>query len=182
MFRDPIRTSIGEVMVRPIGPGDADMVQAFVGGLSGNSRYFRFFQSLKRLPPGMLDRFTSIDHRTHMALVGVALVEGQQSIVAEARYAVNGDGVTAEIAVVVADAWQRRGIATGLLGLLERIAAANGVTRLTGETFAVNEKFVSFARASGFDIWPDSDLGQLRIEKNLGGIAAMFATDRNFAA
>ena len=169
-------------MVRPIAPGDADLVQAFVGGLSGNSRYFRFFQSLKRLPPGMLERFTSIDHRTHMALVGVALDERKECIVAEARYAVNDDGATADIAVVVADAWQRRGVATGLLAMLERIAAANGVTRLTGETFAVNEKFLSFARASGFAIWPDSDLGQLRIEKNLAGIAAPLPTDRHFAA
>ena len=156
MFCHPICTGIGQVIVRPIGPADADMTQAFVASLSGTSRYFRFFQPLKRLPPSMLDRFTCIGHGAQMALVGVALIEGKESIVGEARYCVNDDGVTAEIAVVVADEWQRRGVATGLLEMLERIAVANGVTRFTGETFAVNDRFLSFARAFGFEICPDS--------------------------
>jgi acetyltransferase len=169
MFCHPIPTGIGEVMVRPIGPGDADMAQGFVGSLSATSRYFRFFQSLKGLSPGMLERFTRIDHPTHLALVGIALVAGQQRIVGEARYAVNDDGVSADIAVAVADAWQRRGVATGLLDMLERIAAATGVTRLTGESFAVNDTFLSFARAFGFKVRPDAaDRSFLRIEKQIG--------------
>ena len=73
-----VHTGIGEVMVRPIGPGDADMAQGFVGSLSATSRYFRFFQALKGLSPGMLERFTRIDHPTHLALVGIARVRGQQ--------------------------------------------------------------------------------------------------------
>jgi len=169
MFCRPIHTGIGEVMVRPIGPGDADMAQAFVDGLSGTSRYFRFFAALKGLSPGMLDRFIRTDPPNHMALVGIAHVQGRQSIVGEARYALNGDGATADIAVAVADAWQRRGVATGLLDMLERIAAATGVTRLTGESFAVNETFLSFARAFGFKVRPDAtDRSFLRIEKQIG--------------
>jgi|RhiMetdeSRZDD1v2_1073273.scaffolds.fasta_scaffold51616_4 hypothetical protein len=42
MLCHPIHTGIGKVAVRPIAPGDADMVQAFIGNLSGTSRYFRF--------------------------------------------------------------------------------------------------------------------------------------------
>ena len=168
-FCHPIRTGIDEVMVRPIGPEDADMAQSFVGNLSATSRYFRFFQTLKGLSPGMLERFTCIDHRTHMALVGIALVQGRQSIVAEARYAMNVERGTADIAIAVTDAWQRRGVATGLLDILERMAAATGVTRLTGESFAVNETFLSFARAFGFRIRPDdTDRRVLRVEKQIG--------------
>lgn len=172
MFCHPIRTGIGEVTVRPIRPEDTDMAQAFVGSLSAASRYYRFFQALKGLSPAMLERFTGIDHRSHIALVGVALFEGKQSIVGEARYAVNDDGATADIAVVVADQWQRRGIATGLLGMLERIAAATGIARLTGETFAVNDTFLSFARAFGFKVRPDdADSTILRIEKRVATCA-----------
>src|SRR5262245_42311017 len=38
----PIYTGLGQITVRPIGPLDADLAQAFVTGLSGTSRYFRF--------------------------------------------------------------------------------------------------------------------------------------------
>lgn len=169
MFCHPIHTGIGEVLVRPIGPGDADMAQAFVDGLSATSRYFRFFATLKGLSPSMLDRFIRADHPNHLALVGIAGVQGRQSIVGEARYALNNDGATADIAVVIADAWQRRGVGKGLLEMLERIAAATGVARLTGESFAVNETFLSFARGFGFKIRPDeTDRSFLRIEKQIG--------------
>ena len=54
MFCRPIRTGFGELAVRPVGPADAGIAQAFVTSLSGTSRYFRFFQALKCLSPSML--------------------------------------------------------------------------------------------------------------------------------
>lgn len=165
----PIETGIGEIVVRPIGPADADMARAFIDGLSATSRHHRFFTALKALSPGMLDRFIRTDHPDHMALVGIAHRHGQQSIVGEARYARSRDGASADIALAVADAWQRRGIGTGLLDMLERMAAATGVTRLTGESLAVNKTFLSFARAFGFGARPDDvDRSVLRIEKQIG--------------
>ena len=86
--------------------------------------------------------------------------------------ALNGDGAGADIAVVVANAWQRRGVATGMLDMIEGIAAATGVTRLTGESFAVNDTFLSFARRFGFKIRSDDvDRRFLRIEKDIRGHA-----------
>ncbi len=155
--------------MRPISPADAGLAQAFVTGLSGTSRYFRFFQALRCLSPAMLDRFTRVDHVTHVALAGVVNVDGQPTMVAEARYAVSADGTSAEIALAVADLWQRRGLATELMATLERIAVAAGITRLTGECLAVNEGFVGLARSLGFRVYADaSDRSLLQIEKNIG--------------
>ncbi len=165
----PIRTGEGEVAVRPINPADAELVQAFVTGLSGTSRYFRFFQALKSLSPGMLDRLTRVDQVNHVALAGIARLDGRPSMVAEARYAVGSGGTTAEIALAVADQWQRRGIATELLATLERVAAAAGITRFTGECLAVNDPFVSLVRTLGYRVYPDaSDRRLLQIEKYIG--------------
>jgi len=169
MFCRPIRTGGGEVAVRPISPADAELVQAFVTGLSGTSRYFRFFQPLKSLSPGMLDRLTRVDQVNHVALAGVAMLGGRPSMVAEVRYAVGPDGTTAEFALAVADQWQRCGIATELLTTLEHIAAAAGITRLTGECLAVNDPFVSLVRTLGYRVYPDvDDRRLLQIERNLG--------------
>lgn len=170
----PIHTGFGQVNVRPISPADAGLAQAFVTGLSGTSRYFRFFQALKCLSPAMLDRFTRIDHVTHMALAGVANLDGTPSMVAEARYVVDSDGTSAEIALAVADLWQRRGIATQLMATLERIAVAAGITRLTGECLAVNEGFAGLARSIGFQVQSDtSDRSLLQIEKRIGEESVM---------
>lgn len=159
----------GSPVIRLIGPGDADRAQAFVRTLLPETRYFRFFQALKELSPRMLAGFTCIDHRTHMALVAVALTEGRETIVGEARYSLNADGASAEIAIVVADTWQRRGLATRLLQTLELAAAANGVAHFTGETLAGNTTFVSFARVRGFTLRPDREVRSLlRLEKSIG--------------
>ena len=165
-----IRTGFGELAVRPVGPADAGIAQAFVTSLSGTSRYFRFFQALKCLSPAMLDRFTCVDHVTQVALAAVADPNGRPSMVAEARYAVAADGRSAEFALAVADEWQRRGLATQLMATLERIAAAAGITRLTGECLAINEGFVSFARSLGYCMHADEDdRSLLRTEKGIGG-------------
>jgi acetyltransferase len=170
MFCHPIRTGLGEVSVRPINPSDAGLAQAFVVGLSGTSRYFRFFQALRCLSPAMLDRFTRVDHTDQIALVGIAMDRGVAGLVAEARFAVRGDGTSADIAVSVADPWQRHGIGTGLLTMLERIAGATGVSRLTGESLAVNAAFLQFARSTGFIVRPDAgDRSLVRIHKQVEG-------------
>jgi acetyltransferase len=168
MFCHPVRTSFGQIVIRPIEPTDADMVQAFVRDLSGASRYFRFFQPLKCLPPGMIERFIRVDGPAHVALVALAPMQGKECLVGEARYCGIGDGATAELAIVVADEWQRRGVGTALLQILEGVAAANGITQLTGEALARNDTFASFVRASGFRTWQDRDPAYLRFEKNIG--------------
>ncbi len=58
------------VTIRPIGPDDAQREQAFVRGLSPESRYFRFMTTLRELSPEMLDRFTHPDPAREVALVG----------------------------------------------------------------------------------------------------------------
>jgi acetyltransferase len=164
MFCRPIRTGFGELAVRPIASADAGIAQAFVSSLSGTSRYFRFFQALKCLSPAMLDRFTRVDHVTQVALAAVA----GRSMVAEARYAVAADGRSAEFALAVADQWQRCGLATQLMGTLERIATAAGITRLTGECLAINEGFVGLVRSLGFRVHAHAgDHSLLRIEKDI---------------
>ena len=64
---------------------------------------------------------------------------------------------------------QRRDIAMELLETLEHIAAAAGITRVTGECLAVNEPFVRLIRTLDFRVFPDaSDGSLLQIEKHIG--------------
>ena len=99
-----------EVVVRPIGPDDAPLLQAFVRRLSARSRRFRFFVALAELSAAQLDRFVNVDPDRGLALVALSGRQEGTAIVAEARYALAQEDDNAEFAIAVADDFQRRGL------------------------------------------------------------------------
>jgi acetyltransferase len=156
------------VTVRPILPLDSAKFQAFVRNLSETSRNHRFLQGLRELQVHVLQRLMRIDYRTHMALVAEVVREGMPIIIAEARYAVDPESNSAELAVAVADSWQGVGLAKALLRRLAGHAAAAGLRRLTGETQASNARVLQLARQAGFSIMPVPGTGGvLRLSRNI---------------
>jgi len=148
------------VTVRPIRPEDGELEREFVEGLSPQSRYFRFFYQLNELTPSMLARFTQVDYDREMALVAVADVahpHGHPVFVGVARYVANPDGESAEFAVVVADEWQKRGVARVLIERLVDVATTRGFARLGGAVLRTNVAMVAFVRALGFALSDDPD-------------------------
>ncbi len=143
--------------VRPIRPEDAALERAFVNGLSEQTRYYRFFYRLSELTPAMLARFTQVDYDRELALVAVAATEGGAAFVGVARYIANPDRTSAEFAVVVADAWQRRGVARVLMRGLIVCAKRRGFEELSGAVLRVNEPMLEFVRALGFRVDDDPD-------------------------
>jgi BlaI family transcriptional regulator, penicillinase repressor len=112
--------------------------------------------------------FTHSRYPDRIVLVGIADMQGRPSTVAEARYVLNGDGASAEFGIAATDAWQRRGIGSALLHMIEQAAAAAGVTRLSDESLATNDTFLSFARSCGFAVRCDNvDCSILRVEKQV---------------
>jgi acetyltransferase len=145
--------------VRPIRPEDADLERDFVNGLSEQTRYYRFFYRLSELTPSMLARFTQVDYDRELALVALAAPKGEskQVFVGVARYIANPDRISAEFAVVVADAWQRRGVARVLMRGLIVCAKRRGFERLSGTILRVNEPMLAFVRSLGFDVSDDPE-------------------------
>lgn len=139
------------LVIRPISPADADIEQEFVRNLSNESRYFRFMDALRELSPRMLSHFTGVDYDRHMALVAVALNSGETEV-AVARYIVAPDDRSCEFAIVVADAWQRRGVGTLLMNALMDAARGRGLTIMFGEVLASNHKMLDFMRRLGFRV------------------------------
>ena len=143
------------VHVRPIRPEDAALERAFVDGLSDETRYFRFFYRISELTPPMLARFTQVDYDRELALVAVVDVATKPSFIGVARYIANPDRTSAEFAVVVGDAWQRRGIARVLMRGLIVCAKRRGFERLRGTILHENEPMLAFVRALGFVLEDD---------------------------
>ena len=135
--------------VRPIDPADRDPLADAFARLSEQSRHHRFLGPKPRLSTRELEYLTDVDHVTHEALVAIDESTGQ--IVGVGRYATgDGDGTVADIALAVADAWQRRGIGHALAVRLVERARANGITRLTGTTLVDNVRARSLLERLGF--------------------------------
>jgi acetyltransferase len=134
------------VRIRPIRPEDAELEQRFFHSLSERSRYQRFMQHMHDLPPYLLARFTQLDYDRELALVAVHA----GSFIAVGRYAPNPDGETAEFALVVADAWQGKGLGRALLERLCDAARAAGYRSLSGEILNANHAMLDLARRLGF--------------------------------
>jgi acetyltransferase len=164
---DVVRLRNGHrVLIRPVLPQDEELTSTFFRELPMRARYDRFMAPMPHLPPELVKRFTNVDYRSHVALVAEVFVSGRETVVAEARYACGPDPTAAEFAVSVAEAWQRRGLASLLLGKLLCRAAGAGITRMIGETLASNATMLHLARKAGFTATRSAEVrGLVRLEK-----------------
>ena len=150
-YSDTLRTRHGEALnVRFVEPRDTEELQHYFRSLSTRSRYNRFFGAVSELPEGLLRDFLQIGDRERFTIVATMPVDGFETIVAEARYALHAETATLEFGLSVHDRWQGHGIATALMKNLECRAAALGAEHMFGETLRSNETMVSLARKSGF--------------------------------
>jgi GNAT superfamily N-acetyltransferase len=168
LFR-ALRLPDGEcVTFRPTGPRDAGVLQAYVRGLSPESRYNRFFGALYELPPGELDRVIHLDQKYELALLAEARVDGAPIVIGEARYALALDRLEGEFALSVADDWRGKGLGTLLMADIECRARSLGVGHLCGDVLRSNQPMKALARKNGFlmaDVPRDARL--VRIVKDL---------------
>jgi acetyltransferase len=141
-----------ELTIRPIRPEDADIEQAFIRGLSQESRYFRFISALQELSPAQLARFTQIDYDREMALIAVLERETPETQIGVARYITNPDGESCEFALVVADAWQHKGVGHRLMDSLMDVARGKGLKRMIGDVLASNRNMLNLVSGMGFSI------------------------------
>lgn len=145
-----VRLSDGaEVDLVAMRPADAERLVRFHNTLSPDTTYRRFFSFHPELSPQELYRFTHVDHREREAITVV--VDGE--IIGVGRYdhrddegAADGE---AEVAFVVADSWQGRGLGTILLDHLTERARAAGLTRLVADTLAHNRPMLAVFERAG---------------------------------
>ena len=150
-YSDTLRTRQGEAInVRFVEPRDTEELQHYFRSLTTRSRYNRFFGAISELPKGLLSEFLDVGARERFTVVATKMVDGFETIVAEARYALHVETSTLEFGLSVDDRWQGHGIATALMKNLECRAAALGAEHMFGDTLRSNETMISLARKSGF--------------------------------
>lgn len=145
------------VVIRPIASMDRRRHWRFICSLSLQTRYHRLM-SARCLLPGELRRMVEIDYRREMALVVLTRIGDEEQQLGVARFVrEDEDSDSAEFAIVVADAWQRRGIGRQLLVSLRRAATAAGVNQMGGITLATNTAMLRLARRLGLEVSREPD-------------------------
>ena len=147
------------VLIRPIGEQDLEFERAFVQRLSPQTRRWRFLGQVHDLSAEQLHRFTDIDYARDMAFVALVHEDGEKREVGVSRYCVGIDPRTCECAVVVADAWQGRGLGTVLMRHLIDTARAHGLRRMISIDAAENTAMRELATYLGFQ--RRADLGDV---------------------
>jgi acyl-CoA synthetase (NDP forming)/GNAT superfamily N-acetyltransferase len=143
---DIIAADGGTVHLRPICPEDADGINGLMERSSDQTRYYRFFGPMRRLSERDLHRFTHVDHVDRVAFV---VLLGDQ-IVAVGRYDRYPDTDDAEVAFLVEDAHQGRGLGSVLLEHLAAAARERGITRFVAEVLAQNSRMVRVFQDAGY--------------------------------
>ncbi|MFF7897125.1 GNAT family N-acetyltransferase [Streptomyces sp. NPDC007907] len=169
----------GTARIRPITVDDADRLVSFYEQVSDESKYYRFFAPYPRLSAKDVHRFT---HHDFVDRVGLAATVGGEFI-ATVRYdRIGADGTPAsapadeaEVAFLVQDAHQGRGVASALLEHIGAVARERGIRRFAAEVLPANTKMIKVFTDAGYTQKRSFEDGVVRLEFDLE------PTDRSLA-
>ncbi|MFB7475653.1 GNAT family N-acetyltransferase [Kitasatospora sp. NPDC056184] len=171
----------GTARIRPITPADAGRLVEFYEQVSDQSKYFRFFAPYPRLSDKDVRRFT---HHDFVDRVGLAVVV-RDRFIATVRYdRIDHDGrpsetgTDAEVAFLVQDAHQGRGVASALLEHIAAVAQERGIRRFQAEVLPENRKMVKVFTDAGYVQRRSFADGVVHLEFDLEPTAASLAVMR----
>jgi GNAT superfamily N-acetyltransferase len=136
--RTIVRTSRSGVSIRELcAPEAAAVVDAVFRGLSAQSRYLRFHSPVSHLSDPLRRQLVNLEDRQRAALVAEAVDHAGSTPIGLAHLAGTDTG-SADVAVAVVDAWQRRGVGRRLLAAAVELADELGYTELRGTVLPEN--------------------------------------------
>jgi len=141
-----------EVFLRPVKPADEPALVEMLYSLSTESVRSRFFASTVRFPHRDVQKLTNIDYQNELAIVGVVPGPSEEEIVAIAQYFLEPKNQEAEIAFIVHDEWQQKGMGSRLLDYLVQIARQRGVRRFLARVLPTNKAMLAVFYNSGYPV------------------------------
>lgn len=151
------------VFLRPIRPDDESLIRDMFYSFSEQTVYLRYHGTLRSMPHDRLQMFCTIDYETEMALVGVVGQAGSEEIVCVGRYMTDPSHQSADVAFVVADAWQRKGLGSVLFERLIATARAQGIHRFTADVLMANSGMLKIFHRSNMNLKATTESGVVHV-------------------
>ena len=146
-----------EIFFRPIKPTDEPALSEMLYSLSEKTVRTRYMTHTMAFPHKDIQRVTNIDYRQDIAIVGVVPRVSGEEIVAIAQYFLDPRTQSAEVAFLVQDEWQRKGMGTFLLDYVTQIAKQRGVKKFWAKVLPSNEPMLTIFHNSGYKINTEFD-------------------------
>lgn len=128
-----------QINFRPIHPTDEPLMRDLFYQLSQQTIYYRFMSHQKFVSRQQIQDFVYIDHRNDVTIVGTLPEAYGEDIIAMGSYYLDPRTNLAEVAFVVDDRWQNKGVGGFLLKHLMRTARRNGIRGFTAEILVENK-------------------------------------------
>jgi acyl-CoA hydrolase/GNAT superfamily N-acetyltransferase len=148
-----------EIFFRPVRINDEHLLKDFFYALTTDSMYHRFISTRTDMPHERLQRFVAIDYRREMVILAIDRQGEHESIVAMGQYLIDEATHTAEMAFVVLDDFQGRGIGAELLAYLTLLARRQGLLGFTAAVLQDNKRMLHLFESMGFIVEKRLDSG-----------------------
>ncbi len=139
------------LLLRPAKITDESLLKDFFYDLSEDSLYKRFFSARKDMPHKRLQDFVAVDYSRKMEILATIVEKEKETIIGLGQYELNSDMHSAEVALVVKDQFQGRGVGKEILYYLIYLARRQGLLGFTGEVLVANRSMVRLFEKMGFD-------------------------------
>ncbi len=162
------------VQLKPAKQNDIQLVESFMKRISQESLRMRFMASMSEVSDKIIIELCSGDFTQSGCLLALTVEDNDTKVIGLGNYISVGNGRAAEVAFLIEDNYQGRGIGTLLLERLAGLAAANGFIELEAEVLPDNQPMMSVFKSSGFEkhrVW-DSDT--VHIELPVNGASALW--------
>jgi acyl-CoA hydrolase/RimJ/RimL family protein N-acetyltransferase len=146
-----------EIFFRPIKPTDDPALSEMLYSLSEESVRTRYLTRTMAFPHKDIQQLTNIDYRNDLAIVGVVPGPSGEEIVAIAQYYLDPKTQAAEVAFLVQDEWQQKGMGTFLLDYITQIAKLRGVKRFYAKVLPNNRPMLAIFHNTGYKVNTEFD-------------------------
>jgi RimJ/RimL family protein N-acetyltransferase len=141
-----------EILLRPVRMSDEPLLKDFFYSLSDESLYRRFLSVRQDMPHERLQEFVIIDYTEEMAILAVREQREREQVIGLGQYFIDESTHTADVAVVVRDDYQNRGVGTELLTYLTHLGKRQGLLGCTAQVLMENRPMLHLLENAGFDI------------------------------
>jgi acyl-CoA hydrolase len=146
-----------EIFFRPVKPTDETALSEMLYSLSEESVQKRYMTRTTTFPHKDVQKLTNIDYQQDIAIVGTVPGASGEQVVAIAQYFLDPKTQTAEVAFIVQDEWQQKGMGTFLLDYITRIAKQRGVKHFAAKVLPVNKPMLAIFYNSGYKVNTEFD-------------------------
>lgn len=162
------------IVIEPAKPEDIPCVESFMSRVSRESLQMRFMAAVSQVSLNVIKDLCSSDFKINGCLLAKTTDDTGSKVIGMGNYLAAGNSNSAELALLIEDEYQGRGIGTLLLERLAGLAAANGFVEFEAEVLSDNQTMINVFKSSGFQTHQVWDSGIVHIELPVGSADALW--------